>query len=368
MPVYMDLHIGQGLTAEDVAMAHQLDLKHQDKFNCKCLTYWVDEPRGNAYCLIEAPDKNAVYELHKKAHEQMPDEIIEVDRRVIKAFLGRIHDPEVVDYIIDQKIKVINDPAFRVILIVQFKDRINLIHELGVKKANDLITKAEGIIRNLINRNQGVDSEDEGDEIVATFTSAIQALLCAIDIQNFLKSDIDSLGLRTGIHAGNPVEKGEELFGSTLKLSRFLCKISDGNKIYISNSVKNLLECANEKSLLVNEQVKSLSKNDEEFLTDLLKILHSNWQNSDFEIEDCYKAMSMSKSQFYRRCVEATGTSANRLLRDFRLNKAKQMLKEKDLNVAQTAFECGYNSPSYFTKCFQKKFGLRPQVFMEATV
>lgn len=366
MPVYMDLHIGQGLTAEDVAIAHQMDLKYQDNFNCKCLTYWIDEPRGNAYCLIEAPNKNAVYELHRKAHEQMPDEIIEVDRRVIKAFLGRIHDPEIVDYIIDQKIKVFNDPAFRVILIVQLKDEIRLSHELGKEESERLLSKANGIIRNLITKNQGVASEDEGEEIVATFISAIQATMCAIDIQNFLGSELKKLDLRIGIHAGNPVEKGEELFGSALKFARFLCNISD-RKGFLSNTVKNLLECSNEKSILTNEEIKNLSKTEEDFVSDLIKVLYNNWQNSDFEIGDCYKAMSMSKSQLYRRCVDVTGTSSNRLLRDFRLNQARQLLMEKDLNVAQTAFECGFNSPSYFTKCFQKKFGLKPHVFSEVT-
>ncbi len=366
MPVYMDLHIGQGLTAKDVALAHQLDLRYQDRFHCKCLTYWIDEPRGNAYCLIEAPNKNAVYELHKSAHEQLPDEIIEVDRRVIKAFLGRIHDPEVVDYIIDQKIKVFNDPAFRVILIVQMKDEIRLSHELGKEECTSLISKANSIIRNMITKNQGVASEDEGDEIVATFISAIQATMCAIDIRFFLESEIQKLDLRIGIHAGNPVEKGEELFGSVLKFARFLCNISD-NKGYISRTVRNLLECANEKSLLANPSLKSLSKADEEFVSGLIKVLSENWQNSDFEIEDCYKAMSMSKSQLYRRCVDVTGTSSNRLLRDFRLNQARHLLIDKDLNVAQTSFACGFNSPSYFTKCFQKKFGLKPHVFSGAS-
>ena len=103
MPLYMDLHIGQGLTSEDVAKAHQLDLAIQDDFNCNCLTYWFDETRSNVYCLIEAPNKEAVVRLHKKAHEQLPDEIIEVDKRVVKAFLGRTMDPTIVDYMIDRK-------------------------------------------------------------------------------------------------------------------------------------------------------------------------------------------------------------------------------------------------------------------------
>lgn len=109
MPIFMDLHVGQGITSEDVAMAHQLDLKYQDNFNCRCLTYWVDEKMGSAYCLIETTSKESVIELHDHSHAQLPDEIIEVDRRVVKVFLGRLHEPVIADYMVDSKIKLFHD-------------------------------------------------------------------------------------------------------------------------------------------------------------------------------------------------------------------------------------------------------------------
>lgn len=368
MPVYMDLHIGQDITPEIVALAHQRDLELQDEFNCKCLTYWFDEPRGNAYCLIEAPDKASVYALHKKSHEKLPDEIIEVDRRVIKAFLGRLHDPSVVDYMIDSKIKVFNDPAFRVILMLNIKDEFLLQAELGEKRSEELNSGANKIIRKLIEENQGVASEDKGDEIIATFTSANQALGAALDIQSGLGTEFGELDIRIAIHAGEPVEVGEELFGSTLRFGRFLCHFSEEQQIQVSNTVKKLLENSDEQNLIDGNSISSLSKADEEFLVQLIKVMEKNWQNSSYEIEDCYSALSMSKSQLYRRCMETVGVSPNRILRDYRLYKAKAMLKSKNLNVAQTAFECGFNSPSYFTRCFHKKFGLRPQKFMEMNI
>ncbi len=360
----MDLHIGQDITPEIVAMAHQRDLDIQHEFNCKCLTYWIDEPRGNAYCLIEAPNKEAVYALHKKSHEQLPDEIIEVDRRVIKAFLGRIHDPEVVDYIIDQKIKVFNDPAFRVILMVQLKDYILLEAQLGRTKAEYLYNKASRFIRKLIEKNQGVASEEIGEEIIATFTSAIQALLVSLEIQPVLGPEYKDLEIEIVIHAGQPVETGEELFGSTLRFGRFLSYSGKKNKILVSHTVKKLLEGSNHNSLLKEELVSSLTNAEEDFIAQLIKVLEKNWQNASFEIEDCFRALSMSKSQLYRRCIETIGISPNRILRTYRLYKAKNMLKNNNFNVTQTAFECGFNSPSYFTKCFQTKFGLRPQEFI----
>lgn len=363
MPVFMDLHVGQGLTAEDIAMAHQMDLKIQGEFNCKCLTYWFDKERGNAYCLVDAPNKEAVYELHRNSHKQLPDEIIEVDRRVIKAFLGRIHDPEVVDYMIDQKIKVFNDPAFRVLLMLKIKDRQRLSYEFGEKKTKEYLAHFEKISHHQILKNNGMAAESGKDIIVATFTSAIQAVICAIDIQNFLQFDLEKIDLKIGIHAGQPIEKNPGLFENTLRFTRFICCLENNNKIVVSHTVKNLMESAHNTSLLNSASIKCISKADEQFLTNLLEVVYRNWQNPLFELKDYLNAMSMSKSKLYRRCIETTGNSFNRILRDFRLHKALEKLTSHHLNVAETAFEKGFSSPSYFTKCFQNKFGLTPNVY-----
>jgi hypothetical protein len=68
MPIYMDVHLVPGLEAKDVAEAHRKDLLHQGEYACKCMTYWIDEQREAIFCLKEAPDKEAVEEMHCKAH------------------------------------------------------------------------------------------------------------------------------------------------------------------------------------------------------------------------------------------------------------------------------------------------------------
>lgn len=365
MPVFMDLHIGQGLTAEDIAIAHQMDLKIQGDFNRKCLTYWFDKERGNAYCLVDAPSKEAVYELHRNSHKQLPDEIIEVDRRVIKAFLGRTHDPEVVDYMIDQKIKVFNDPAFRVLLMLKIKDRQRLTHEFGEKKAQKYSDTFEKISNYQVLKINGMAAENEKGVTVATFTSAIEAVICAIDIQSILQPHSEEMGLKIGIHAGQPVEKNPGLFENTLRFTRFICCFENTNKIIVSHTVTNLLESAQNSTLLNSPSVRCISKADEKFLKSLIEVIYMNWQDPLVEMKDYLNALSMSKSQLYRRCIETTGYSFNRILRDFRLNKALEKLTSNHLNVAETAFETGFTSPSYFTKCFQNKFGLRPNLYTQ---
>ena len=79
MPIYMDIHRGmEGLTAEAVAGAHQKDLEVQERHGVKYLKYWYDLSTGRAFCLIEAPNREAAEAVHREAHGLVADEIIEV--------------------------------------------------------------------------------------------------------------------------------------------------------------------------------------------------------------------------------------------------------------------------------------------------
>src|SRR6185312_16971310 len=93
MPILLDRHEMHGLTAADVAAAHQKDLEIQDQYGVRYLTYWFDEPRASAFCLVDAPDIEAAKKVHEVAHGQVASEFIEVDLSAVEAFLGRIADP-----------------------------------------------------------------------------------------------------------------------------------------------------------------------------------------------------------------------------------------------------------------------------------
>ena len=79
MPLYMDVHhLGDSVTLDDVAKAHMADLQHQDKYDVKYLRYWVDEAKGEIFCLVEAPSPDAANTVHREAHGLVADEIYEV--------------------------------------------------------------------------------------------------------------------------------------------------------------------------------------------------------------------------------------------------------------------------------------------------
>lgn len=79
MALFMDTHnIDGGVSATDVAAAHQADLATQASHGVDYLRYWVDEEAGKIFCLVEAPSAEAANTVHREAHGLVADEIYSV--------------------------------------------------------------------------------------------------------------------------------------------------------------------------------------------------------------------------------------------------------------------------------------------------
>ena len=79
MALFMDAHtVEGGVSASDVAAAHQADLATQGAYGVSYERYWVDEAAGKIFCLVEAPDAEAANTVHREAHGLVADEIYQV--------------------------------------------------------------------------------------------------------------------------------------------------------------------------------------------------------------------------------------------------------------------------------------------------
>lgn len=79
MPLFLDIHSKiDGLTAEALAELHQKDLELQSRYGVRYLKYWYDLSTQRVFCLVEAPDKESAERVHREAHGNVADEIIEV--------------------------------------------------------------------------------------------------------------------------------------------------------------------------------------------------------------------------------------------------------------------------------------------------
>ncbi len=357
MPIFMDRHDIKGITAKHVSEVHQADLKVQDKFGCKTLTYWFDEKTGMAFCLVDAPEKNAVVEMHNNAHGVIPNQIIEVEAHLVEAFLGRIADPK---QPASEPELIINESAVRTIMYIEFQMNEFLYQRKQNSKNPTGLDAFNNFIHKTMQEKGCRKIKDTDDGFLASFTSVDNAIKCAIEIQRKFKehnkhTSKAKIKAAIGISSGAPVTEREDLFGKTIWQAKRLCYIADDGQILISSEISGIR--------FNDNLVKSLKPDEEKFLNQLLDITDKFWNRVNFKVGDYSKQIGVSQSQLYRKTLSLTGISPNEFIREFRLKKALKLIEKHKGNISEVAFEAGFSNPSYFTQCFHKRFGLLPSEY-----
>lgn len=107
----------------------------------------------------------------------------------------------------------------------------------------------------------------------------------------------------------------------------------------------------------------SSSEADNELITKIHDIIMDNLQNPEFSVDDIARELAMSRSSFYRKIKGTLNMNPNEYLRLERLKEAARLIKERKYSLTEISYMVGFNSPSYFSKCFQKQFGIQPKDF-----
>ena len=244
MPVYMDRHYIEGATRHAIADAHHRDMAVQEKYQVKFLTYWFDETRSTAFCLVEAPDRETIERAHIEAHGLVPNEVLEVDPSVVEAFLGRIKDPPPMITSPAEPSEISIDSGFRAIMFTDLKDSTRMTILYGDAKALHLLRIHNALTRKELHQNRGREIKHTGDGIMASFASAPDAVKCAIAIQKafaaYNRENRDApLYLRIGLSAGEPIEEHGDLFGKAVQLAARLCAHAEPGRILAAELVKD---------------------------------------------------------------------------------------------------------------------------------
>lgn len=138
-------------------------------------------------------------------------------------------------------------------------------------------------------------------------------------------------------------------------------------KVCVTNLLSNRekLRVSFAHSPFVQANSMALTKADEVFLKTLKEIVDENMQNPDFCIDDMASLLNMSRSSLNRKIKGVLDMTPNDYIRLERLKKAAQLLKEGECKINEVCYMTGFNTPSYFTKCFQKQFGVLPKDFIK---
>ena len=140
---------------------------------------------------------------------------------------------------------------------------------------------------------------------------------------------------------------------------------------YLKVSVANLLSnheklhAAFAHSPFIQTNSMAMTKADETFLKTLNEVIVANMQNPDFCLDDMASLLNMSRSSLNRKIKGVLDMTPNDYIRLERLKKAAQLLREGECKVNEVCYMVGFNTPSYFTKCFQKQFGILPKDFVK---
>jgi class 3 adenylate cyclase len=242
MPLYMDRHEpppgGAFFTRDDVFNMHGLDLSVEDKHGARFLGAVIDLDQQMGFCICEAPSADAVQAVHSEAHGSTYSKIIEIDHDTMRAFLGVTTS---LDELGHQGIAF--QPALRTILFTDLEGSTEMNRQLGDEQALAVRRRHDEIIGIALAATGGRQVKTLGDGVLATFMSVVQALDCAVRIQQGVASLPEAewpLRVRVGLAAGEPVADGDDLFGLAVSLASRVCNACEPGSILVTSTVRDL--------------------------------------------------------------------------------------------------------------------------------
>jgi DNA-binding response OmpR family regulator len=139
---------------------------------------------------------------------------------------------------------------------------------------------------------------------------------------------------------------------------------------YLNAQVNSLLKNReNLRELFSNTPFAPLSsitetQTDKELLKRINEVVEKNIANTEFSVDDIADSVNMSRSVLYIKIKAVVGLTPNDFIRLIRLKKAAEYLSTGDYRINEVCYLTGFSSPSYFSKCFQKQFGVLPKDFV----
>ncbi len=242
MPIFMDVHNDLGdVTEQDIKGAHQRDLEIQDEYGVHFLTYWFNSPDGTAFCLVDAPSKEAAIAVHKQSHGLVPHNMVEVEKPTVSLFMGD-WEKNVPDIARGADSEL--DSGLRAIMFTDLVGSTEVSSREGDGKALELLAHHDRIVREALSTYGGREVKHTGDGIFASFNYVSRAVECAQEIQRAFGGPANgesAVGrVRIGISAGEPVSQHEDLFGAAVNLASRICAHAEPGQILVSSAVREL--------------------------------------------------------------------------------------------------------------------------------
>ena len=139
---------------------------------------------------------------------------------------------------------------------------------------------------------------------------------------------------------------------------------------YLEACIKNLLDLRNllrqKFSKMPMVPLNSIASNsvDNKFLTRINEVIEQNFSEPELTIDFLAEQLGISRSGLFAKIKTLANVTPNELIQIVRLKKAAALLAENKYRINEICYMVGFNNPSYFAKCFQKQFGIKPGEFV----
>lgn len=107
-----------------------------------------------------------------------------------------------------------------------------------------------------------------------------------------------------------------------------------------------------------------VGSSDEKWLQKLVGIIENNMQEADFKVEVLVNKIGMSRTMLYCKLKALTGLSSSEFIRSIKLKRAVKYLEKGAYSIKQIRYATGFNTASYFTKCFKEQHGILPSEYL----
>lgn len=103
---------------------------------------------------------------------------------------------------------------------------------------------------------------------------------------------------------------------------------------------------------------------DAEFLQRVVEIVEKNLADYEFDMEKLARLMAVSRRQLFRKFKALAGSTPNVFIRDIRLKRAAQLLRESHMTISEIIYAVGFSDPKYFRNIFRERFGVLPGEYL----
>jgi signal transduction histidine kinase/DNA-binding response OmpR family regulator/Tfp pilus assembly protein PilF len=101
------------------------------------------------------------------------------------------------------------------------------------------------------------------------------------------------------------------------------------------------------------------------FIQKLRQIVETNMEDPEFGINELCNSVNLSRMQVHRKLKALTGITTTQFIRDIRLEKSLEFLKNPDMNISEVAYQVGFSDPNYYSRSFVQKYGKAPSEYLK---